>query len=179
MAAQRSCPTTKTSEAAPPAVVSRATPATRMLDAAKVAYRLHSYAYDPEASNIGLQAAAALGIEPARMLKTLMVEVDGKPACAILPVDRELSLKKLAATLGGKHAALLPVPAAERITGYHVGGISPFGQRKRVPLALEQSALGHATVYCNGGQRGLQLEFDPSVFSKVLGAKLAQIVAAG
>lgn len=159
--------------------MSRATPATRILDAAKVAYRLHSYDYDPEAANIGLQAAAALGIEPARMLKTLMVELDGKPACAILPVDHELSLKKLAAALGGKHAAMLPVPTAERITGYHVGGISPFGQKKRVPVVIEQSALAHTTVYCNGGQRGLQLELDPRVFAQVLGAKAAEIVAAG
>ena len=159
--------------------MSRATPATRMLDAAKIAYRLHTYDYDPEAANIGLHAAAALGIEAARMLKTLMVELDGKPACAILPVDHELSLKKFAAALSGKHATMAPVPSAERITGYHVGGISPFGQKKRVPVVIEQSALTHNTVYCNGGQRGLQLELDPHVFAQVLCAKVGEIVAAG
>jgi Cys-tRNA(Pro)/Cys-tRNA(Cys) deacylase len=157
--------------------MSRATPATRTLDAAKVAYQLHTYDYDADAANIGQQAAAALGIEPARMLKTLMIELDGKPACAILPVDHELSLKKFAAALGGKHAAMLAVPIAERITGYHVGGISPFGQKKRVPVALEARAFEHATIYCNGGQRGLQVELDPREIVRVLQAKAAAIVA--
>lgn len=157
--------------------MSRATPATRALDAAQVAYRLHAYEYDAQAANIGQHAAAALGIAPARMLKTLMVELDGKPACAILPVDHELSLKKLAAALGGKHAAMMPAPLAERLTGYHVGGISPFGQKKRVPVALEQRALDHATVYCNGGQRGLQVELDPQVFVQILRAAVGTIVA--
>lgn len=159
--------------------MSRATPATRALDAAQVAYRLHRYDYDPDASSIGLHAAAALGIDPARLLKTLMVDLDGQPACAILPVDHELSMKKLAAALGGKHAALLPVPVAERITGYRVGGISPFGQKKRVPVALALPALEHATVYCNGGQRGLQLELDPQVLVRLLQAKVGAIVATG
>lgn len=157
--------------------MSRATPATRMLDAAKVTYSLHTYDYDPEAANIGLQAAAALGIQPARMLKTLMVELDGKPACAILPVDHELSLKKLAAALGGKHAAMLPVPTAERITGYHVGGISPFGRRKRVPVALDASAQAHGKILCNGGQRGLMLEVAPGAIVDLLGARVAPITA--
>lgn len=157
--------------------MSRATPATRALDAARIAYRVHTYTYDPDAPNIGQHAAAALGIEPARMFKTLMVELDGKPACAVLPVDHELSLKKLAAALGGKHAAMLPVAVAERITGYHVGGISAFGQRKRVPVALERGALVHPTVYCNGGQRGLQVELDPKDIVAVLGATVAAIVA--
>lgn len=157
--------------------MSRATPATRALDAAGVDYRLHAYDYDAEAANIGQHAAAALGIAPARLLKTLMVELDGQPACAILPVDHELSLKKFAATLGGKHAALLPVPVAERITGYRVGGISPFGQKKRVPMALEERALQHASIYCNAGQRGLQLELAPQVLLRLLGARLGAIVA--
>jgi Cys-tRNA(Pro)/Cys-tRNA(Cys) deacylase len=157
--------------------MSRATPATRALDAARIRYRLHSYAYDADAPNIGLHAAAALGIAPARMLKTLMVELDGKPACAVLPVDHELSLKKLAAALGGKHAVMMAVPAAERITGYHVGGISPFGQKKRVPVALETRALAHPTIYCNGGQRGLQVELEPRDLAALLGATVAAIIA--
>lgn len=157
--------------------MSRATPATRALDAAKVSYRLHAYAYDPEAANVGQHAAAALGIEPARVLKTLMIELDGKPACAVVPVDHELSLKRVAAALGGKHAAMLPVASAERVTGYHVGGISPFGQKKRVPIAVDATALAHATVYCNGGQRGLQLELDPRVIVERLGAVVATLTA--
>ena len=157
--------------------MSRATPATRALDTARIAYRLHVYTYDPDAANIGLHAATALGVEPSRMLKTLMLNLDGKPACAILPVDRELSLKKLAATLGGKHATLLPAADAERITGYHVGGISPFGQKKRVPLAIEIAALDHATIYCNAGQRGLQIEIDPKAIVNALGARTGNIVS--
>ena len=159
--------------------MSRATPATRALDAAGIRYRLHTYDYDPEAASIGLQAAAALGIAPARMFKTLMLDLDGKPACALVPVDHELSLKRYAAVLGGKHAAMLPIAAAERITGYHVGGISPFGQKKRVPTVIDATALDHATVYCNGGQRGLQLELDPHLIVQVLGARLGAIAAPG
>jgi Cys-tRNA(Pro)/Cys-tRNA(Cys) deacylase len=155
----------------------RATPATRLLDAAKLTYRLHAYEYDADAANIGLHAAAALGIEPARLLKTLMVELDGRPACAILPVDRELSLKKFATALSGKHAAMLAVATAERITGYHVGGISPFGQKKQVPFAVDVRALDHGTVYCNAGQRGLQLEIAPQLFRGLLLAVQADIVA--
>lgn len=157
----------------------RATPATRALDAAGIAYRLHSYTYDPDADNIGLHAAAALGVEPGRLLKTLMVEIDGKPACAVLPVDRSLSPKKLAAALGGKQAALLPVATAERITGYHVGGVSPFGQKKRAPVVLDLHALDHATVLCNGGQRGLQVELDPQAFTRALGAQIHAIAQSG
>ena len=157
--------------------MSRVTPATRALDGAKLAYRLHAYVYDPDAANVGKHAADALGIDPARMLKTLMVELDGKPACAILPVDHELSLKRLATALGGKRVSMLPVAMAERITGYHVGGISPFGQKKRVPTAIDASALAHATVYCNAGQRGLQLELDPHAIVDLLAAIAAPIAA--
>lgn len=155
--------------------MSRATPATRMLDAARAGYRLHQYEYDPDATSIGQHAAAALGIEAARMFKTLMVELHGKPACAILASDCELSLKKFAAALHGKHASMLPAAVAERVTGYHVGGISPFGQKKRVPVVLDAGALQHATIYCNGGQRGLQLELDPNELVRVLGASVAGI----
>ena len=157
--------------------MAHASPATRALDAAGIAYALHEYAYDPSAASVGLQAAAALRVDPARMFKTLMVSLDGKPACAILPVDHELSLKKLAAALGGKHAALLPVADAERITGYHVGGISPFGRRKRVPVALDASAQAHGKILCNGGQRGLMLEVAPGAIVDLLGACVAPITA--
>lgn len=159
--------------------MSRATPATRALDAAGVVYRLHQYDYDPDAANIGRHAAAALGVEPARLLKTLMLDLDGRPACAVLPVDQELSLKRFAAALGGKHAAMLPVPQAERITGYRVGGISPFGQKKRVPTLLDASALGFQTILCNGGQRGLQVELDPRELLRALDAQAVEIATQG
>ena len=102
-------------------------------------FTLHTYDYDPDAERIGLQAAEALGVAPERMLKTLMAEVDGKPVCVVVPSDREVSMKKLAAAFGGKSAKMMRPPDAERLTGYHVGGISPFGQKKRVPVAIEES----------------------------------------
>ena len=142
-----------------------------------IAFKLHTYVYDSSAESIGLQAAEALGVEPNRMLKTLMAEVDGRPVCAVVPSDCEVSMKKLAAALGGKSAKMMRPADAERLTGYHVGGISPFGQKKRVPVAIEAAALGHAAVFLNGGQRGLQVELDPNDAVKVLGAIARPLVA--
>ena len=150
--------------------MSRTTRATLVLAKLGVKFTLHVYEYDPNADRIGLQAAEALGIEPRRMLKTLMAEVDGKPVCAVVPSDREVSMKKLAAAFAGKAANMMRPADAERLTGYHVGGISPFGQKKRVPVAIEAAALGHASVFLNGGQRGLQIELDPNEAVKALGA---------
>ncbi len=157
--------------------MSRVTRATRMLEQAGIAFTVHEYEYDPDAASVGLQAAEGLGESPARVLKTLMTRVDGKPACAILPSDRELSMKKLAQALGGKSAQMMSPVDAERLTGYKVGGISPFGQMKRVPVALEAGALAHALVYVNGGQRGLQVRLAPPDMEKVLGAVAAELVA--
>ena len=141
--------------------MSRTTRATQALEKLGVKFTLHTYDYDPDADSIGLQAAEALGVEPRRVLKTLMAEVDGKPVCVVVPSDREVSMKKLAAAFGGKAAKMMRPADAERLTGYHVGGISPFGQKKRVPVAIEAAALGQASVFLNGGQRGLQIELDP------------------
>jgi Cys-tRNA(Pro)/Cys-tRNA(Cys) deacylase len=131
------------------------TRATLALSNLGVRFTLHTYGYDPHAERIGLQAADALGVEARRMLKTLMAEVDGKPVCVITPADREVSMKKLAAAFHGKTARMPPVADAERLTGYHVGGISPFAQKKRVPVAIEQTALAETSIYINGRQRGL------------------------
>ena len=125
--------------------MSKTTPATKALEKLGVKFALHTYVYDSDADSIGLQAAEALGVEPYRMLKTLMAEVDGRPVCVVVPSDREVSMKKLAAAFGGKAAKMMRPADAERLTGYHVGGISPFGQKKRVPVAIEAAALGHAT----------------------------------
>ncbi len=114
---------------------------------------------------------------PARVLKTLMTRVDGKPACAILPSDHELTMKKLAAALGGKAAEMMAPADAERVTGYKVGGISPFGQMKRVPIVIEERALGHELVYMNGGQRGVQVRLAPRDAATLLAATVASIVA--
>jgi Cys-tRNA(Pro)/Cys-tRNA(Cys) deacylase len=141
--------------------MSKATPATLALRKLGFAFRLHTYVYDSDADHIGLQAAEVLGVEPSRMLKTLMAEVDGRPVCVVVPSDCEVSMKKLAAAFGSKAANMMRPADAERLTGYHVGGISPFGQKKRVPVAIEQAALSQLTVFVNGGQRGLQIEIDP------------------
>ena len=142
--------------------MSKTTQATKALEKLGVRFALHTYVYDSGAESIGLQAAEALGVEPFRMLKTLMAEVDGKPVCVVVPSDREVSMKKLAAAFGGKAAKMMRPADAQRLTGYHVGGISPFGQKKRVPVAIEAAALSHATVFLNGGQRGLQIEISPN-----------------
>jgi Cys-tRNA(Pro)/Cys-tRNA(Cys) deacylase len=141
--------------------MAKTTRATLALTKLGVKFALHAYDYDPDADHIGLQAAEALGIEPRRMLKTLMAEVDGKPVCVVVPSDREISMKKLAAAFRGKTANMMRPADAERMTGYHVGGISPFGQKKRVPVAIDQAALAEISVYLNGGQRGLQIELAP------------------
>lgn len=155
--------------------MARTTPATVMLDKAGVAYRLHAYDYDPDADSIGLAAAEALGVEPQVMLKTLIVLVDGKPACVVLPSDREVSMKKLAAAFGGKRAEMCKPGDAERITGYHVGGVSPFGQKKRLATVVDSAALDHPLVFVNGGQRGLQTQLAPGELVRVLGAKATAV----
>jgi Cys-tRNA(Pro)/Cys-tRNA(Cys) deacylase len=150
--------------------MSKTTRATLALARLGVKFTLHAYDYDPGADRIGLQAAEALGIEPRRMLKTLMAEVDGKPVCVVVPSDREIGMKKLAATFRGKTANMMRPADAERLTGYHVGGISPFAQKRRVPVAIDQAALSETSVYLNGGQRGLQIELDPHDAVRILGA---------
>ena len=150
--------------------MSKTTRATQMLEKLGVRFTLHAYDYDPDAESIGLQAAESLGVEAARVLKTLMAEVDGKPVCAVVPSDREVSMKKLASAFGGKAAKMMRPADAERLTGYHVGGISPFGQKKRVPVAIEAAALGHKSVFLNGGQRGLQVELAPDDAVQAAGA---------
>jgi Cys-tRNA(Pro)/Cys-tRNA(Cys) deacylase len=155
--------------------MAKSTPATLALEKAKVAFTLHEYDYDPNAERIGMQAAEALGIEPARLLKTLMARAGDTVVCVLAPSDREVNLKKLAAAAGAKSAAMLGAAEAERITGYHVGGISPFGQKKRARVFIEQSAMGFERILCNGGRRGLQVELAPADFVRVLAAAVAEI----
>jgi len=156
--------------------MSRTTRATLALDKAGVAYDLHSYAYDGDAQRIGLQAAESLGVDPARVLKTLMTLVDGKPVCVVLASDREVSMKKLAAAVGGKSAQMMKPADAERITGYHVGGISPLGQKRAVPTLIDEAAREHAKVFVNGGQRGLQAQLAPDALAQAAGARFASVV---
>lgn len=157
--------------------MSRATRATKALERGGIPFSVHSYDYDPGAERIGLQAAEALGEPPQRVLKTLMARIDGKPGCVILPSDREVSMKKLAAALGGKSAEMMKPADAERLTGYKVGGISPFGQMRAVPTVIEEAALGEAAVFINGGQRGLQVRLNPRDAATLLQAIIAPVVA--
>ncbi len=155
--------------------MAKTTPATLALKAAGVAFELHAYDYDPDAPRVGLQAAESLGADPARVLKTLMAEVDGKPVCAILASDQEVAMKRLAAAVGGKSAQMMKPADAERITGYKVGGVSPFGRRRATPVVLDAAALGHPRVFVNAGQRGLQAELAPADLVVALGAAVATI----
>src|SRR5438270_5385273 len=157
--------------------MAKGTPATLALTRAGVAFTLHEYDYDPNAARIGMQAAEALGVDPARLLKTLMAKAGSAILCVLVPSDQEVSLKKLAAAAGAKDAAMLPAHEAERITGYHVGGISPFGQKKRVRVFIAQSALAHDTIIVNGGRRGLQLELAPADVARVLKARAVELAA--
>jgi Cys-tRNA(Pro)/Cys-tRNA(Cys) deacylase len=155
--------------------MAKGTPATVALHRAAVAFVLHEYDYDPQAARVGMQAAEALGIEPARLLKTLMAKAGGEVVCVLTPSDREVSLKRLAAAAGAKDAAMLPPAEAERVTGYRVGGISPFGQRRRVRAFVDEAALPFATVMVNGGRRGLQIEIAPQDVMRLLAAETARL----
>jgi Cys-tRNA(Pro)/Cys-tRNA(Cys) deacylase len=156
--------------------MAKGTPATVALQRAGVAFVLHEYEYDPQAARVGMQAAEALGIEPARLLNTLMAKAGGQVVCVLAPSDREVSLKRLAAAAGAKDAAMLPPAEAERVTGYRVGGISPFGQRRRVRAFVDEAALAFATVMVNGGRRGLQIEIAPQDVMRLLAAETAKLV---
>jgi Cys-tRNA(Pro)/Cys-tRNA(Cys) deacylase len=153
------------------------TRATQALKQAGVAFRLHSYPYDPEADSIGKAAAEALGVEAGRVFKTLMALADGKPACLIAPSDGEVSMKKAAAALGAKSAAMMKPADAERVAGYKIGGVSPFGQTRRLPVAIDETALLWETIFINGGQRGLQVELAGEDAARILGAVLVDIAA--
>lgn len=162
--------------------MSTATPATRFLDKAAVIYEVHLYDYGVGEGPTGLLAARAIGWQPEFVLKTLMAELDGLPVCAVIPSDQTLSMKKLARVLGGKSAKMMPPEKAERLTGYHTGGISPFGQKKRVPVAVDAAAInaaqhaGHGIVV-NGGKRGMMLELSPQAVVDVLLARAASLCA--
>ncbi|HVX99966.1 MAG TPA: Cys-tRNA(Pro) deacylase [Pseudorhodoplanes sp.] len=150
--------------------MAKGTPATVSLEKAGVAFVLHKYEYDPNAERIGMQAAHALGVSPDRLLKTLMARADDEIVCALIPSNREMNLKKLANAAGAKSAAMLPPAEAERVTGFRVGGISPFGQKRRVRVFIDQAAITHEKIMVNGGRRGLQIELPPSELVRLLGA---------
>lgn len=151
------------------------TPATVALRAAGVPFAEHAYAHDPAASSFGLEAAEALGVEPDRVFKTLLAEVDGALVVGIVPVTGRLDLKALAAAAGGKRATMADPALAQRRTGYVVGGISPVGQRNPHPTVLDETAELWDTVFVSGGRRGLDLELSPADLVRVTSAIIAPI----
>lgn len=151
------------------------TPATVALTAAGIAYTAHPYTHDPRATSYGLEAAEALGVEPARVFKTLLAQLDGSLVVGVVPVSGQLDLKALARALGGSKAQMAEVAAAERATGYVAGGISPFGQKRLLPTVLDASALEHPTIFVSGGRRGLDLEVAPDDVVAATGAVTATI----
>ena len=157
--------------------MSKTTRATQALQQAGVSFAVATYDYDPGADRIGVQAAEAMGVPPRIVLKTLMAEADGKPVCVVVPSDREVGMKKLAAAFGAKSAQMMRPADAERVTGYHVGGISPLGQKRAVPTAIEEAAMAEAEIFVNGGQRGLQIRLTPQDLQAALKAKVAPLVA--
>ncbi len=157
--------------------MSKTTRATVELRKLGVPFEIHIHTYDPEADHKGLQAADALGESPRRVLKTLIAEVDGKPVCVVVPSNHEVSMKKLAAAVGGKTAKMIAPVDAERLTGYHVGGISPFAQKRRLPMVLERSAMDEEIVFMNGGQRGFQVSMTPESARMALTAIVADVIA--
>ncbi len=155
------------------------TPATVALTRAGIAFTEHLYEHDPAAASYGLEAASLLGLDPARVLKTLLASVDGRLVVAIVPVAGTLDLKAVAAAIGGKRATMADPAEAERATGYVVGGISPVGQKRSHPTLLDESVAGFGKVYVSGGRRGLDLGLSPDDLVRVTGATLAPIGRAG
>ena len=151
------------------------TPATVALDRARVEYRRHPYAHDPTASSYGLEAAEVLGLDPARVFKTLLVDTGKGLAVGIVPVAGQLDLKAVAAALGVKSVIMADPAAAERVTGYVVGGISPVGQKRALPTVLDETAYGFDTVFVSGGRRGFDIELSPGDLATVTRAVRAGI----
>jgi Cys-tRNA(Pro)/Cys-tRNA(Cys) deacylase len=164
------------------------TPATVLLQKAGVTFSVHDFGHDPTDRHYGAAAAAALGVHANQVFKTLLATVDGaatvpgvasaKVAVGIVPVSGQLSLKELAAATGAKRAEMCDPAAAERLTGYVVGGISPFGQRKLLPTVIDESCLAFATIFVSGGRRGFDIEIAPADLISVLQAKTARIASA-
>lgn len=151
------------------------TPATVALKAAGIPFSEHEYAHDPANTNFGLEAADALGLDPERVFKTLLADVDGELVVGIVPVTGMLDLKRLAAAVGGKRADMADPKLAERRTGYVVGGISPIGQKSRHRTVLDETAELYDTVYVSGGRRGFDLELTPGDLIRATDAIVADI----
>lgn len=153
----------------------KGTPATALLAKNKIAHTVHSYRHDPSAASYGLEAVEALGLEAGRVFKTLVAEVDGALTVGVVPVTGQLDLKALAAAVGGKRAKMADPGAAQRATGYVLGGISPLGHRSRLTVVVDASAQDWPTVFCSAGRRGLEVELAASDLVRLAGATFAPI----
>ena len=154
------------------------TPAIECAREAGIAYTVHAYDHDPRNTAWGAEAAERLGLPPEQVFKTLLVSLESDPrrlAVAVVPVSSRLGLKALAGALGARKAALAAVKDAERATGYVAGGISPLGQKKRLPLVLDASAAGLDTLFISAGRRGLEIGLAPSDLLRITGGRLAPI----
>jgi Cys-tRNA(Pro)/Cys-tRNA(Cys) deacylase len=147
------------------------TPAIAAAEQAGIAFAVHEYEHDPAAESYGLEAAEALGLDPARVFKTLVVDLDGKLAVAIVPVEAQVDLRSF-----GKRVAMADPARAESATGYVLGGISPLGQRRPLPTTIDASALEHETIHVSAGRRGLELELDPNELVRLTNAAVRAIV---
>lgn len=154
------------------------TPATVALTTADVPFTVHAYDHDPSHPSYGEEAAEAMGVSPDRVFKTLVADVDGALTVAVVPVAGSLDLKALATAAGGKRASMADPMLAERTTGYVRGGISPLGQRKRLPTVLDASATAHDTICVSAGRRGLEVELAPKDLARLTNAVLAPIARA-
>lgn len=151
------------------------TPAMVALTQAGVAFAVHEYHHDPDETAFGEEAAKALRLDPERVFKTLVADVDGQLVVGIVPVSGQLNLKALAAAVGGKRAAMADPKAVERTTGYVLGGVSPIGQRKALPTVVDDTAITYSTVFVSGGRRGLDLELKPQDLIAATNARTAPI----
>jgi Cys-tRNA(Pro)/Cys-tRNA(Cys) deacylase len=155
--------------------MAKGTPATVALAKAGIAFTLHAYDYDPRDEGVGWQAAQTLGLDLARVFKTLMIEAGRERLCVLLSSERSVNLRRLAAFAGAKDAALMAPAGAERATGYRVGGISPFGQKKRARTIVDRAALAFPTIFVSGGRRGLEIEVAPGDLVRLLAAEVMDV----
>ncbi|SFB61918.1 Cys-tRNA(Pro)/Cys-tRNA(Cys) deacylase [Amycolatopsis marina] len=153
----------------------KGTPATALLAKKKVAHELHSYEHDPRHESYGSEAAELLGLVPERVFKTLVAEVDGKLVVGVVPITGQLDLKALAAAVGGKRGRMADAAAAQRATGYVLGGISPLGHRSSLPVVIDSTVRRFDTIYCSAGRRGLEVELAPTALIELTKAVVADI----
>lgn len=153
------------------------TPAIKLANQCNLDYKLHEYTHDSNAASFGLEAVEKMGVDAERVFKTLVVTTDsGVLAVAVLPVDKTLNFKKMAKALGGKKVQMADPKQVERSTGYVLGGVSPLGQKKRLPTIIDSSATNQSTIYVSGGRRGLEIELPPEQLATTLTAHFADIV---